>query len=96
MPGWIEMQLLSEAEAATLEREPELDLPRDKVMAAYSRGDFGVAAYEREVVVGYCWPAFAPLPHLDDVWVRFGGEIAWTYKSFVRASHRGPRLLTWY
>lgn len=85
----LDIRLLSAAEVVALCGEADLDLRRESVDAACSRGDFCVAAYECSALAGYCWFAFAPLRHLDDVWVRFGSEGAWAYKSFVRASHRG-------
>ncbi|HEX6156190.1 MAG TPA: GNAT family N-acetyltransferase, partial [Burkholderiales bacterium] len=69
--------------------DPELDLRAPAVSQAYARGDLCVGAFQKEALVGYCWLAFSPLPHLDGVWVRFAPTTAWLYKSFVRTSHRG-------
>jgi GNAT superfamily N-acetyltransferase len=57
--------------------------------AAFARGDLCAGAYEADELVGYCWFAFAPSPHLDGVWVDFHEEGVWTYKSLVLPSHRG-------
>ena len=73
-------------------RDGELDLREDAVKDAYARGDFCVGAFERDVLAGYCWLAFAPLPHLDGVWAQFRPEVAWLYKSFVRPTYRGRGL----
>lgn len=67
----------------------ELDLVEDKVRAAFGRGDACAGAFEQDRLVGYCWFAFAPLPHLDGVWVDFARSVVWLYKSLVRQSHRG-------
>ena len=67
----------------------ELDLREAGMAAAFGRGDLFVGAFAGDELVGYCWLAFAPLPHLDGVWVRFAPAAVWTYKSFVRATHRG-------
>lgn len=75
-----------------LSRDADLDLREDAVAAAAARGDLCLGAFADGGLVGYCWFAFAPLPHLDGVWVRFGPDIAWVYKSFVRPSHRGRRI----
>ena len=84
-----DIRALRPADLAALGRDPALDLRQEFVSAAQSRGDFCLGAYEGDRLAGYCWFAFAPLPHLDGVWVRFGSDIAWVYKSFVRTSDRG-------
>lgn len=88
-PRGVQLCLLLEHDVRGLCRSPELDLREGSVVAAYARGDICVAAFEADSVAGYCWLAFAPLPHLDGVWVEFDRLVAWTYKSFVRPSHRG-------
>jgi GNAT superfamily N-acetyltransferase len=85
----IELRQVAEAEALALCGDPELDLRPEPVAAAVARGDLCVGAFESARLVGYCWIAFDPLPHLDGVWVGFGTDVAWTYKSLVRSSHRG-------
>jgi GNAT superfamily N-acetyltransferase len=80
---------MREDELLALCGDPELDLRAEGVRAAFARGDVCVAVPDRETVAAYCWFAFAPLHHLDGVWVRFGPQAAWTYKSLVRSSHRG-------
>ncbi len=70
-------------------RDPQFDLSEDKVSAAYARGDLCVAAFDAGSPVGYCWFAFAPVPHLDGVWVEFHADAVWTHKSLVLPSHRG-------
>jgi GNAT superfamily N-acetyltransferase len=72
--------------------EAELDLAADRVASAFRRGDLCVAAFDGEQLSGYCWLAFAPLPHLDGAWVDFEPEAVWTYKSYVRPAHRGRRI----
>jgi GNAT superfamily N-acetyltransferase len=89
MPVGIELRQVAEAEALALCGDAELDLRPEPVTAAYARGDLCVAAFDGAGIVGYCWIAFEPLPHLDGVWVAFGSDVAWTYKSLVRPSHRG-------
>ena len=88
-PDGLDNRLLSEAGVVPLCREPNLDLRPESVAATYARGDFCIAPYESDALAGYCWFAFAPPRHLDDVWVRFGSEMAWPYKTYVRPSHRG-------
>ena len=83
------LRVLSLPDVLDLCRDPQLDLRHDAVAAAYARGDFCAAAFDGHALGGYCWFAFAPLPHLDGVWVRFAGSVAWVYKSLVRPSHRG-------
>jgi GNAT superfamily N-acetyltransferase len=89
LPQGIQLRLLGEHDVLALCRDPELDLRQDSVAAAYGRGDVCVGAFDSEVLAGYSWAAFAPLPHLDGVWVEFDRLTAWTYKSLVRPSHRG-------
>lgn len=85
----IQLRLFGEPDVLALCRDPELDLRPDSVAAAYGRGDVCVGAFDSGVLAGYCWAAFAPLPHLDGVWVEFDRLTAWIYKSLVRNSHRG-------
>lgn len=88
-PTGLGLRLLSQRDVLDLCRDPELDLRHDAVAAADARGDLCVAAFDGDTLAGYCWFAFAPLPHLDGVWVRFGSSVAWVYKSLVKPSHRG-------
>lgn len=89
LPEGVELRLLREREVLELGRDAQLDLRQESVAAAYARGDFCVGAFDAQTVAGYCWFAFAPLPHLDGAWVEFGRRVAWTYKSLVRPAHRG-------
>jgi GNAT superfamily N-acetyltransferase len=86
------LRLLDEAAVMALCGEAELDLAADRVGSALRRGDLCVAAFDGEQLSGYCWLAFAPLPHLDGVWVDFEPAAVWTYKSYVRPGHRGRRI----
>ena len=88
LPG-LALRLLGEAELLRACADPELDLREEGIRAAHARGDLCVGALEGETVAGYCWLAFSPVHHLEGVWVRFGPESVWTYKSFVRPSYRG-------
>lgn len=85
----VSIRVLREDDVVPLCADPDLDLRPEKVRAAYQRGDVCVAALEGSTLAGYCWLAFAPLPHLDGVFVQFAGDVVWTYKSLVRPSHRG-------
>lgn len=86
------LRQLSESAVLELCADAQLELRADAVRQAYSRGDLCVGAFRDGALTGYCWLAFAPLPHLDGVWVRFGPSTAWIYKSFVRPSHRGQGI----
>lgn len=88
-PSGLTTRVLSDAQVAALCRDSELDLRENAAKAAFARGDLCIGAYDGSVVAGYCWVAFAPLHHLDGVWVEFGNRIAWTYKSLVREQYRG-------
>ena len=88
-PAGTRLRLLEEIEVHERCADPELGLAASKVAAAHSRGDRCVGAFENGRLVGYCWLAFAPVPLLDGVWVDFFADAVWTYKSFVRPSHRG-------
>ena len=88
-PGTLELRYLGEREALALCADPALGLSQPKVSAAFARGDLCAGAFEAGRPAGYCWLAFAPLPHLDGVWVGCSEEAVWTYKSFVLPSHRG-------
>lgn len=87
-PG-LALRLMAEREVLSLCQDERLDLHAPAVQTAYARGDVCVASFDGESIVGYCWLAFAPVHHLDGVWVQFDRTVAWTYKSLVRPSHRG-------
>lgn len=89
VPSGLELRVLWERDLARLCLRGELDLQPAKVGAAYARGDLCAGAYETGELVGYCWFAFAPSPHLDGVWADFHEEGVWMYKSLVLPSHRG-------
>ena len=89
LPQGLELRPMTEREVLALCSQPSLDLDGEKASDAYARGDLCLAAFERGEAVGYCWLAFAPLPHLDGVWVDFDNRAAWVYKSLVLAPHRG-------
>jgi GNAT superfamily N-acetyltransferase len=80
---------LTEKEALRWCSDPELELNEARVRAAYQRGDVCVAAMDAGRVVGYVWFAFNAAPHIHGVWVKFGAAARYSYKSFVRPSHRG-------
>lgn len=90
--GWpnIKLRIIQEVDLLPLCADADLDLEQGRIKAAYARGDLCVGAYDHAgLLVGYCWLAFSALPHLDGVWVDFGPEVVWRYKSLVRPSHRG-------
>jgi GNAT superfamily N-acetyltransferase len=89
VPGGLALGMLGKLDLVPYCREIGLDLPAEKAEAAFARGDLCAGAFEGARLVGYCWFAFSPLPHLDGVWVDFHREGVWIYKSFVLASHRG-------
>lgn len=88
-PAALRLRPLAESDVIALCGDRKLDLRREGVAAACSRGDLCVGAFDGESLAGYCWFAFTPLPHLDGVWVKFDRLVAWPYKSFVRPAHRG-------
>jgi GNAT superfamily N-acetyltransferase len=90
----VDLGFATELQLLDLCGQPELDLRASSVAAAFARGDLCVAAYDRQRTAGYCWLAFAPLRHLDDVWVRFGPHVVWTYKSLVLPQYRGRGIAT--
>ena len=89
LPSGMALRLIEPGEVLELCEDGELDLSRDKVTAAFARGDVCVGAFDARGLTGYCWLAFAPLPHLDGAWVSFDQQAVWTYKSFVRPGFRG-------
>jgi GNAT superfamily N-acetyltransferase len=91
-PAGIDLRLMSQADMLDLCPQSDLDLRAERVARAYARGYFCVAALSGDTVAGYCWFAFNPLPHLDGVWVRFGEDVAWPYKSLVRPQFRGKGI----
>jgi GNAT superfamily N-acetyltransferase len=86
------MKILGEDEAAAFCADETLELKEETVRAAYAKGDFCAAALDGGTLAGYCWLGFSPVHHLDGVWVETAPSVVWTYKSFVRPSHRGRGL----
>jgi hypothetical protein len=43
--------------------------------------------------VGYTWLAFGRTPHIQGVWVDAGACARYSYKTFVRGSWRGKRIV---
>jgi len=89
IPAGLEVHMLGERDVAPLCARAELDLSVEKVAAAFARGDICAGAYDAGRLVGYCWFAFTPAPHLDGVWADFHRQGVWIYKSLVLPSHRG-------
>lgn len=85
----ITVEVLPEGDVLEHCNDAGLDLRAEMVREAYARGDLCLGAFKSSELVGYCWLAFAPVPHLDGVWVRFAASVAWTYKSLVRPAYRG-------
>jgi GNAT superfamily N-acetyltransferase len=83
---------LTEAEALEWCKDPELELNPERVSAAFRRGDFCVGVSEQGRPVGYIWFAFEPAPHIQGAWVYFDPRCRYSYKSFIRPSHRGRRI----
>ena len=90
--GPLELCFATELQVLDLCEQSDLDLRSNAVTRAFERGDLCVVAFDGGRLAGYCWVAFSPVPHLDDVWVRFGPDVAWTYKSLVRPAYRGKGL----
>lgn len=80
---------LAEAEALAWCADAELELSEASVRAAYARGDICVGARENGAPVGYLWYAYGPTPHIGEVWIDCGPRARYSYKAFVRPSHRG-------
>ena len=80
---------LSEDQALAWAADPELDLNPERVRAAYARGDVCVGVRDGDTPAGYIWYAYGPTPHLAGVWVECGPRARYSYKSYVRPSHRG-------
>ncbi len=88
----VQLRMLELPEVMAHCAEPDLDLAAERVREAYTRGDLCAGAFDGGRLAGYCWFAFAPVPHLDGVWADFAPDAVWIYKSLVRPSHRGRRL----
>lgn len=85
----LDYAVLAESQILAWCGDPELELDEERVRAACQRGDVCVAALEAGRLVGYMWFAFDAVPHIRGVWVKFGASARYSYKSFVRPSHRG-------
>lgn len=87
-----EYRMLSESELLRFCMEPELELTKELIRAAFARGDVCVGAVENGSLIGYTWFAFDTAPHLDGMWVAFPPQARYAYKSFVRPAARGEHV----
>ena len=83
---------LPESEALEWCAYPEMEMAREQVTAAYARGDLIVGVTEHGEPVGCVWFAFGAAPHTDGVWVQVAADTRYSYRAFIRASHRGRRI----
>ena len=79
-------------EALRWAADPEMELSAAEVSAAYACGDLIVGAHEDGRPVGCVWFAFGRAPHTDGTWVGVRGDTRYSYRAFIRASHRGRRI----
>ena len=91
-PG-LECRVLNESEVLEFACDPELELSESAVREAYAAGNLCLGAIERGVLLGYTWLAYGDTRLADGVWVGFGPEFRYSYKTFVRPSHRGQRIV---
>ena len=87
--GGLRFALLGEAELAPYCGDPALELPAASASRSFARGDLCAAAFDGEQLVGYAWFAFGATPESDGVWVQVASGACYTYRHFVRPSHRG-------
>ena len=83
---------LPESEALAWCDHPDLEMAREEVAAAYARGDLIVGVTERGEPVGYVWFAFGAAPHTNGVWLQVAPDTRYSYRAFIRPSHRGRRI----
>lgn len=83
---------LPESEALVWCTHPEMDMAREQVMAAYARGDLIVGVTDGGEPVGCVWFAFGAAPHTDGVWLQVAADTRYSYRAFIRSSHRGRRI----
>ena len=83
---------LPESEALRWCAHPEMEMAREQVAAAYARGDLIVGVTEHGEPVGCVWFAFGTAPHTEGVWVQVAADTRYSYRAFIRASHRGRRI----
>ena len=91
-PG-LECRVLNEAEVLDFACDPELELSEARVRDAYAAGNLCLGAIEGGVLLGYTWLAYGDTRLSDGVWVGFGPEFRYSYKTFVRPAHRGQRIV---
>ncbi len=91
--GGIRVELLDEVGLVAHCADPELELSPASVHEALARGDVCVGALEGERLLGYAWFAFSATPESGGTWVDFAPSATYTYRHFVRPSHRGRRIV---
>ena len=80
------------AEALRWAADPEMELSAPEIAAAYACGDLIIGVHEDGRPVGCVWFAFGRAPHTDGTWVSLRGDTRYSYRAFIRASHRGRRI----
>ena len=88
-PSGIEVRAVAEEELLAQLHEPELELPEDSARASYRRGEICAGAFRDGRLLGYCWYAFAPAPHVGGIDVTFPSDAVYAYRAFVREDSRG-------
>lgn len=92
LPG-ISFRQIPAEELLAASSDPSLDLTRDFVKDAITRGDMAFGAFDGPVLAAYTWRSFTSARHTDEVWVRLDRPYVYAYKSFTRANYRGHHLM---
>jgi len=83
---------LEEAELRAHCADRRLELTWSSAQRSLARGDICVGAFDGDILAGYAWFAFGATPESGGVWVDVDSQASYTYRHFVRPSHRGRRL----
>ena len=74
-------------------KSPALELSDTFVRSALDKGDVCLAVLHDGAIVAYTWCAFTPTHDDDGVFIRFGKNYRYVYKTFTLPEYRGRHLL---
>jgi hypothetical protein len=85
-------RFLTSEELARYAQDPSLELDREFLKLAASKGDRCFAILDGETLASYGWYSTKPTIVDDELSLRFSPEYVYMYKGFTHPSYRGQRL----
>lgn len=88
-PPGVAVRFVDEAALLPHLGDRSLDLPPDRAMASFARGERCAAAFLEGRLAGYAWFAYRSAPHAHGIRVTFPPQGMYVYRVLVHSSSRG-------